>query len=279
MPPTPHVRKAGKGPAVICLHSSASSSGQWRGLMDLLSDRFEVVAPDLYGAGRTAAWSQARPMALDDEAALLAPLFEAAGDGVHLVGHSFGGAVALRAAYAHRRRLASVVLYEPVLFSVLMAHAPDSAAATEISAVRDDTTRLVEERRLLESAQRFVDYWLGEHSWTALPEERKAALATAMPSVIEEWHAAFHEPLPLRTLASIDVPTLILTGSRSTAAARAVASLLSSALPRAEIREVEGVGHMAPVTHPDTINPLIEAFLVGHLRSMPPTATMPGNPP
>jgi hypothetical protein len=27
------------------------------------------------------------------------------------------------------------------------------------------------------------------------------------------------------------------------------------------IEEIEGVGHMAPVTHPDTVNPLIERFL------------------
>jgi pimeloyl-ACP methyl ester carboxylesterase len=32
-------------------------------------------------------------------------------------------------------------------------------------------------------------------------------------------------------------------------------------LPRVRIEEIEGVGHMAPVTHPDTVNPLIERFL------------------
>lgn len=43
----PFIREAGFGPAcVVCLHSNASSSAQWRGLMDRLSDRFRVIAVD-----------------------------------------------------------------------------------------------------------------------------------------------------------------------------------------------------------------------------------------
>ncbi len=40
------VREAGSGPAVICLHSNASTSGQWRGLMERLAPKFRVLAVD-----------------------------------------------------------------------------------------------------------------------------------------------------------------------------------------------------------------------------------------
>ena len=119
-PQTPYFREAGSGTSVVCIHSSASSSGQWRALMERLSDRFRVIAVDLYGSGRTAAWPQDQPMHLDDELALLRSVFRAAGDRFHLIGHSFGGAIALKAALADRDRLLSLVLYEPVLFSVLI---------------------------------------------------------------------------------------------------------------------------------------------------------------
>ena len=52
MQSTPFFREAGEGPGVICLHSNASSSGQWRGLMDLLAPNFRVLAADSYGAGK-----------------------------------------------------------------------------------------------------------------------------------------------------------------------------------------------------------------------------------
>jgi pimeloyl-ACP methyl ester carboxylesterase len=254
-------REAGSGAAVVCLHSSASSSGQWRALMELLAPRHRVIAADLYGAGKTAPWPHARPMRLDDELALLEPVFEAAGARFHLVGHSFGGAVALKAALAAPQRLLSLVLFEPVLFSVLVTAAPHGAAAREILAVRDDTTRLVGENDLVAAAQRFIDYWMGDGAWAATPPARQPALAAAMRSVIPEWHAAFGEPTPLQALAAIDVPTLLLTGTRSTASARAVVQLLAPVLANVRVEAVEGAGHMAPLTHSEHINPLIERFL------------------
>ena len=45
-------REAGSGPGVVCLHSNASSSTQWRGLMDMLAPKFHVLAADSYGAGK-----------------------------------------------------------------------------------------------------------------------------------------------------------------------------------------------------------------------------------
>ena len=54
--PTPHqmrfFREAGTGPGVVCLHSNAGTSAQWRSLMNQLSPQFHVLAPDLLGAGK-----------------------------------------------------------------------------------------------------------------------------------------------------------------------------------------------------------------------------------
>ena len=71
----------------------------------------------------------------------------------------------------------------------------------------------------------------------------------------------FSEPTPLQSFAAIDVPTLFLTGTRSKASVRAIARLLTAVLPRVRVEEIDGVGHMAPVTHPERVNPLIERFL------------------
>ena len=257
----PNVREAGSGPAVVCIHASASAGGQWRALMERLADRFRVIAVDLYGCGRTPAWPGERPMRLEDEVALLEPVFAGAGERFHLVGHSYGGAVALKAALAHRERLASLVLFEPVLFSALVAEAPRSDAAREIVAIRDDTTRLVGEGRLEASAERFIDYWMGKGAWEGTPAERRGGLAQAMRSVIPQWQAAFGEPAALRAIGAIDVPVLLLTGARSKASARAVTRLVAGVLPRVSVEELPDAGHMAPVTQPDKVNPLIDRFL------------------
>jgi pimeloyl-ACP methyl ester carboxylesterase len=120
----PFFREAGSGPGVICLHANASSSGQWRALTELLAARFHVLAPDTYGAGKSPPWPQGRKVSLRDEVVLLEPVFARAGDGFSLVGHSYGGGIALVGALAHRQRLRSMVLYEANLFALVERESP-----------------------------------------------------------------------------------------------------------------------------------------------------------
>jgi pimeloyl-ACP methyl ester carboxylesterase len=256
-----HVREAGTGTAVVCLHASASSSSQWRPLMDRLAGSFRTLAVDLYGSGKSPAWPDDRPLSLADEVALLAPVLAGAGARVHLVGHSYGGAVALVAALADPRRVASLVLFEPVLFSVLMADDPTQAAAREIAAVRDETVAAMDGGALEVSAARFIDYWMGAGAWAGMPPRRSTAVVMAMSAVKAEWHATFMDPTPLSAFSAVDVPVLYLTGSESPASSRAVARLLTRTLPRVTTIEIEGVGHMGPVTDAERVNALIESHL------------------
>ncbi len=260
-------REAGCGKALLCLHASASSSAQWRPLMDRLAGCFRTLAVDLYGSGKTPMWPGHRPLTFADEVALLAPLFARAGERCHLVGHSYGGAVALEAALAEPARVGSLVLFEPVLFSVLIAEDPAQPAAREITAVRDDTVAALERGNPHASGARFVDYWMGAGTWAAMPEPRREALTSAMKNVKAEWDAAFRGPTPLSAFAALDVPVLLLTGSDSPASSRGVARLLAKTLPRVTAVEIEGVGHMGPVTHPDRVNALIERYLTDGLNT------------
>lgn len=97
-PAAPFFREAGSGPGVVCIHSNASSSGQWRALMDLLAPRFHILAADTYGAGKSPPWPRERKVSLRDEVELLDPVFARAGERFSLVGHSYGGGIALIAA-------------------------------------------------------------------------------------------------------------------------------------------------------------------------------------
>ena len=263
-PTRAYVREVGTGPTVLCIHASASSSALWRPLLDRLAGRFRTLAVDLYGSGRSPRWPEGRPLSLADEVALLEPVLAEAGDRFHVVGHSYGGAVALKAALADPGRLRSLVVFEPVLFSILLSEDPTQPAAREIVAVRDDTVAAMRIGDPHGSGARFLDYWMGAGAWAAMPELRRAAVATAMGGVAAEWHAAFTEEAPLSSFASLDVPTLLLTGSDSPESSRGVARLLTKALPRVSAVEVAGVGHMGPVTHPERINALIERHLDAH---------------
>ena len=82
-----------------------------------------------------------------------------------------------------------------------------------------------------------------------------------MKKVRSEWTTAFDKPLPSARISALSMPMLLLTGQRSTAAARGVVRMLHGLLPKAKVVELPGLGHMGPVTHPEKVNAAIVAFL------------------
>jgi pimeloyl-ACP methyl ester carboxylesterase len=259
--PEPFFREAGTGPGVVCIHSNASTSGQWRGLMDLLAPKFHVLAPDSYDAGKGPHWPSDRVIRLRDEVALLEPVIRRAGSPLTLVGHSYGAAVALIAALANPRRVRAVAVYEPTLFALLDAETPPPNEAEGIRNVAADAGAALDSGNQDTAAERFIDYWMGAGAWKQTPEPRKPPIAAAVANVRRWGHALFTEPTPLSAFRSLDVPVLYMVGRRSPPSAHGVARLLTAALPRVEVVEFEKLGHMGPVTHPDTVNEVIKRFL------------------
>jgi pimeloyl-ACP methyl ester carboxylesterase len=259
--PVPSFREAGAGPGVVCLHANASTSTQWRGLMDALAPRFRVIAPDLYDCGRSPPWPSDRVIHLRDEVELIEPVLAEAGAPVAMVGHSYGAALALIAALANPRRVRALALYEPTLFSLLDAERPAPNEADGIRNVAAEAGALLDTGNRDAAAERFIDYWMGAGAWRQTPEQRKPSIAASVTNVRRWAHALFAEPTPLEAFRSLDVPVLYMVGERSPASARGVARLLTKALPRVEVVEFEQVGHMGPLTHPDRVNDAIARFL------------------
>lgn len=258
----PHLRSAGSGPTVLCLHSSASSSKQWRALTERLADRYRVVAPDLYGYGESPPWPAERRLSFDDEIELLAPLLESLGP-LHLVGHSYGAAVALKLALAYPDRIRRLVIYEPVLFRLLAYANASRPMAREIFAVAVAVVEAVERGELEYAARQFVDYWSGEGSWHALAEEQRHTIAQRMRKVAYEFDAIGTDILPLSAYARVQAPTLYLYGTQAPRPTRTIAALLAGVLPRAVMQPLHGIGHMGPLSHAGLVNAHIERFLTG----------------
>jgi len=261
MPQTPFFRETGAGPGVVCLHSNASSSNQWRALGDMLAPRFRVLAADSFGAGKSPPWPSDRTVRLQDEVALLEPVFARAGDPFALVGHSYGGAVALIAALAMPQRVRALALYEPTLFSLIDAASPPPNEADGIRATATEAVAAVDAGDLDGAARCFIDYWMGPGAWNRTPEPRRGPIAASVANV-GGWAAAlFGEPTPLAAFSALNLPVLCIVGSESPASSLGVARLLTSVLSRVETVELEGLGHMGPITHPGAVNEAISSFL------------------
>jgi lipase len=98
---------------VLAIHGLTGHGKRWQPLATQYLAEISVAAPDLIGHGRS---SWAAPWTIDANVAALATLLEHQAEGpVVVVGHSFGGAVALHLAAAHPDQVAALVLLDPAI--------------------------------------------------------------------------------------------------------------------------------------------------------------------
>ena len=261
MRPEPFFREMGAGPSVVCVHSNASSSSQWRALMERLAKMFHVLAADSFGSGKSPAWPSERPLHLEDEVKFLEPVFARAGAEFSLVGHSYGAAVALKAANAFPHRVRALALYEPTLFALLDAYSPPPNDADGIRSAVAAAVAALDTGDSSTAAKCIVEFWGGKGSWERTPEKRRKPILESIGMAPGWANALFNEPTSLQEFSRLRVPVLYMIGKDSPASSRAVARLLTQVLPRVEVVEFEGLGHMGPVTHAEIVNEVVCRFL------------------
>jgi len=250
---------AGDGATVVLLHSSLGSKMQWSALAERLV-RYRVIAIDLCGYGDNALPARTTSFSLDDEVRLVHDRLERlvpAGTPVHVVGHSYGGLVALRLAQSQRVPVASLALFEPVAFALLRG---DAAALAEVRRIMALVSRLVAAGHRYEAAQTFVDFWSGAGAFSSLPLPTQASLTRRVDKLPLDFRAACSWPVDPDELRAIVAPTLLLTGQRSPNVVQRIHRVLMRMLPHTRIATFD-CGHMGPVTDAHRINPWIEAFV------------------
>jgi pimeloyl-ACP methyl ester carboxylesterase len=245
--------RAGNGALVVLLHGYVGDGPSlWRHQIDALSDGFTVVAWDAPGAGSSS--DPPESFGIDGYADCLAQFIDILGLGpAHVVGLSFGGALALALQRRHRMITKTLVL------------------ASAYAGWRGSLAPEVAEARLAQ-AIRLSEKPPEEFVHTLLPTMFALPVAPEDMEAFRGAMQAFH-PVGFRAMAlasaedlhdvppTIDLPTLLVYGDSDERAPLAVAEQLHAAITRSRLVVLEGAGHLCNVELYDRFNDAVLRFL------------------
>lgn len=260
---------AGAGDPVVLVHSSVSGNRQWKRLVQDLQPHFRVLALNLFGYGDTSAWSGDTAQTLADQAGLVLELVRDSPGPVRIVGHSFGGSVACKAAAMLGTRASHLFLFEPTLFNLLAQNGRRETYA-EAAALRDFIRLHGRKDDWGAVAERFVDYWSGDGGWAATPDERRLAYVQLLRPNYYEWDSVDSDQTTIEELAAIRGRSMIAYSPAARRPINEIANLFREKCPNWSVARIAEGGHMAPLTHPQVVNPLIADFLRMEGRTSPP---------
>ena len=216
-----------------------------------------MIAPDLIGYGGTPTWPGPGPFETRYDLDIVRACIESVeGRPFHLVGHSYGGRLAMLAAAERATQVASVACFEPVSFGVLRSTG-EREGIEELQAYDHDGLFLDDNFGGSRAwVERFVDYWNGQGAFAELSEREQELFCASGRKMFEEVRETSNDQVPHTHYEGIACPALFISGSQSTRAGRQTARVLAEVVPDGRHVEIDA-GHMAPLTASNEVNGLI----------------------
>jgi pimeloyl-ACP methyl ester carboxylesterase len=251
--------ESGEGPAVLFLPGAYSTAAAWRPIQRSLGPGRRLVTTSLCGYGGTADTRTRQDFGIHHQLRVVEALARHIGQPVHLVGHSFGGTVALAAALSGKVAVASLALFEANPLGVIRQR--DGGVLYQ-DALR--TSQLFEAAHAAgerDAPGRIIDYWGGAGAFAAMPEAVQAyCRETAVVNVLD-WHTLFDFSAAPDALAALDIPVLLVRGALANQAMVQMTETLRQHLPRVNHVVVDGAGHFLVSTHAAQCADLLSSFL------------------
>lgn len=260
-PATVDFLETGSGKLVVLVHSAVSGARQWRRMMTALDDRYHLVAVNLFGYGDTPKWHGKRSQTLEDHARLIETVLPDDDGKIALVGHSLGGAIVMKAASRLGARVDKLVLIEPNPFYLLDMYGRDDAFA-ETMELCNQVKQCGASDDWATGAEYFADYWVGPGHWESMPEDRQSSFIEGLRQNFHEWDAVMDERTSLDSWRETLPERTLVVSARGTARPIVeIVELMREHCSGWEYRELAQGGHMAPLTHPELVTPIVAEFL------------------
>ncbi len=237
--------RGGKGAPLLYLHG-ADGLGEWPVILDTLAERFDVIVPDHpgFGGSEAPAWIDD----VSDVAYCYLDAIEALGlSGVHIIGQSLGGWIALEMAVRSAERLRSLTLI--------------SAAGIHVKGVPKTDIFILDPEEVTRLA--YADPKIGEKAAARAGTEKYQDLAilNRIASARFGWQPRFFNPRLERWLHRVKIPTHIIWGDGDRIIPPAYAEAFHRLIPGSTLTIISEAGHLPHVEQAGAVAEAIQSFL------------------
>lgn len=259
-------RRTGQGEPLLLLHGLAGSSRTWDDVVPTLAAHHDVIAPDLLGHGESA-----KPIgdySLGAYASGMRDLLAMLDvKSVTIVGHSFGGGVAMQLAYQHPRLVDRLVLVgsgglgREVTWLLRLLALPGAELLMPIWIPKPIVDRATDIGRFLGRrnlrSPKLAEMWRAYSSLAG--SQNRAAFVRTMRGVIDPGGqvVSAHD----RLYMAAHIPTLIVWGDRDGIIPVAHAHAAHDLVPTSRLEIIEGVGHFPHVEASERFTEVLLDFM------------------
>jgi pimeloyl-ACP methyl ester carboxylesterase len=254
----------GQGEAVVFIHGTFSDHRVWEGHRERIAKRYRYIALDQRYFG-TAPWTDTgAKYSVSTHADDLAMFIDRLGVGpVHLVGFSYGGAVALVVAARRPDLVRSMFLYEPALGTIVTDPSAQKILAEERKGLGPSVAASKSNDQAM-AVRLFVD-WVDDQrgNFDELSAKTRQVLLENARTLPPQFAAPPPPVVPCAQLGQLKVPVTIGKGQQSRPYFTVLADATHQCMPGSRLVVFPNARHMAPVKNTAAINAAILAHLGG----------------
>jgi len=244
----------GSGSPIVFIHGSFATSSTWKKMIEQLAPNHHCITIKLPGHGGAPEPQDFSAPTIDTELNIIEQVVNHLTDKpIHLVGHSYGGVVALAQALKGNLNIAQMTLFEPVAVWVLQRAGDkvmSDAVNTFLTRYRRDAANNVPY-----ACGQVIDFWAGSSVFDTLPDFIKDGMAPLVSNNIRHWDVccatASLTEWGLNDLQQCTIPTHLVCGDQSNPVANAICQHLSEQLPCSNNVVIKGASHFLVTTHID----------------------------
>lgn len=234
----------GSGSPIVFIHGSYATTATWKTMVEHLASKHRCILIKLPGHCGTPEPRDFSNPSVETELAIIEQVVNRLTDEpIHIVGHSFGGVIALAQALKGNLNINQLSLFEPVTVS-LLDNKMSAVVRKFLVKYRCDVSQEVRF-----SCGQVIDFWGGKGAFQSLPDFIKEGMETLALNNIRHWDCEANMEYKLADLQRVSVYTRLICGTHSNPIAHAICDLLNSNIPHSNKYTIEGASHFLVTSH------------------------------